>query len=101
MATKDDSDTKRLADFGNIHNAAAILKLDDVEGQELTITGFTMAKGDFGAYAMIYAFNEDKEDLTITTGATLILEALKDVKAQELFPVKATFKKRGKTWICD
>lgn len=95
------AEVRRLAAYGSIPSALLVRTLEDVEGVELTITDFTLDKGDFGQYAYIYATDLNGELYTIRTGAFLILGALKDAKEQGALPVVATFKKRGQTWMCD
>lgn len=77
------------------------MSIDDVEGLQLNIKGYTEQKGDFGVYAMIYAVDPNGVDIVIRTGARLILAALRGAKENDAFPVETTFKKRGLAWICE
>lgn len=91
----------RLASFGGIHAGSDTVPIDDVEGLELNVKDFTIQKGDFGVYAMIYVTDPNGEDLTVRTGAKLILAALQEAKKAGALPVLATFKKRGLAWIAE
>lgn len=92
---------KRLVDFGDIHGSTEIKKIDEVEGLELTIKDFTEAQGEMGVYAFIYCVNPAGDEITVMTGASLILGALRDAKTQGMLPVDAIFKKRGRAWIAE
>jgi hypothetical protein len=91
----------RLSEFGEINPEGETISIDDVEGLQLTIKGYTEQKGDFGVYAMIYAIDPNGNDIVVRTGARLILAALRGAKEHEAFPVTTCFKKRGLAWICD
>jgi hypothetical protein len=95
------AEPKRLSSFGGIHSGDETVPIDDVEGLELLIKDFQLQKGDFGVYAFIYATDPNGMDITVRTGAHLIVEALQDAKKQSALPVYATFKKRGLAWICE
>jgi hypothetical protein len=94
-------ESKRLSSFGGIHAGDETLPIDEVEGLELEIKDFTLQKGDFGVYAFIYAKDPNGQEITVRTGAKLIIAALQDAKKQDALPVLATFKKRGLAWICE
>lgn len=91
----------KLSEYGSINSSKNVKKMDEVEGKPLTIEGFSTVEGDYGEYAMIKVKDAEGSEFTVMTGASLIIEALEDVKAKNAFPVDATFIKRGRAWICD
>jgi len=75
--------------------------LDDIAGVEVTITGAGFGNGDFGEYAMIDVVNPEGETMNIQTSAMMVLDALRHAMEAQAFPLLATFKKRGRTWIME
>ncbi len=89
----------RLSSFGDIQTQSDILTIDQVEGEDLTIKSYVTAKGSFGYYAIMHVTRADGSEASVSTGAKLIMTALKEAKDAGAFPVEAQFVKRNKTWI--
>lgn len=90
---------KRLSDFGDIQAKSDILTIDQVEGEDLTIDSYVTAKGSFGLYAIMHVTRADGSKVSVSTGASLIMKALKEAKDVNAFPIQAQFARRNKTWI--
>jgi len=89
----------RLAQYGTIDRNAIAERLDDIADREVTILGFRVAEGDFGEYAFVDITDESGEKHTVMTGASFVLDALKDAQAKKAFPLNARFTKKGRTWV--
>ena len=92
------TDVKRLAQYGTLHKEKPDYdRLEDVAGHEVVITEVQWFEGDYGEYVIMTVVDGD-DTIKVRTGATLIVDALTDVVAQEALPVAATFVRRGRTW---
>jgi hypothetical protein len=89
----------RLSEYGTIDRSTRGKRLEDVAGIELVITDFRLAKGSFGEYAFVDCQDVGGEKFTLVTGATFVLDALKDAKAKGGLPVSAKFVKSGRAWV--
>jgi hypothetical protein len=89
----------RLSEFGTIDRSMRGKRLEDVAGIELVITDFRLTKGSFGEYAFVDCQDVDGEKFTLVTGATFVLDALKDAKTKNALPVTAKFVKSGRAWM--
>ena len=89
---------RRLGVYGTLSKEPPdYLRIEDIEHQEVTITGVEFTRGDYGEYAM-FTIATPEGERKVRSGAKLVVDALKDAQAQEAFPVVAFFKKHGRTW---
>jgi hypothetical protein len=88
----------RLSEFYSRKPLTDAKKLDEVAGQELKIVGVTFGESQYGEYALIKAYNDAGEELTIITSAYYVLLALHKAEEKHEYPILATFFKDGKAW---
>ena len=91
----------RLSEYGTLDRTERALRLDEIADQDVTITDFRLAEGDFGEYAFINVTTETGENVTVITGGMFVIDALKDAKAQKAFPLQAKFHRSGRAWVFD
>jgi hypothetical protein len=89
----------RLADYGTPLSDLPVQNLEDVEGQELTLTDAHLVEGKYGTYTFITANNAEGEVFQIMTGGSFVVEAIKKVIEAKAFPVEVTFVKKGRAWL--
>ena len=77
------------------------LRLDDIEGQAVTITDVEFSSGGFGTYITMTVVNKDGEVFDVMTGAKLVVDAIEHAFEGEHFPCEATFIRRGRTWLIE
>jgi len=92
---------KRLSDYGMLKEGSDTLRLGDIEGQDVVVNSATIHQGDKGEFVVMKVSLPDGAEVTVVTGGFLILDAIKAVKAEEGFPLGATFSKSGRTWVCE
>lgn len=93
---KDDS-VKRLTDYGTLHKEAPdYLMVDDILRQEVVITAAEFHLGEFDRYVIMTVVLGD-EEVKVRTGGKFVVDALDDVVANDAFPVRTTFVKRGRS----
>jgi hypothetical protein len=62
------------------------VKIKDLVGDEITITGFKVKRGKFGKFPVVSAVDADGDEIQIQAGNHLI-ERLEDLEELDLFPV--------------
>ena len=77
------------------------LRIQDIAGIPVTITGVRFNTGQFGPYAVMTVVKDGGETFDVMTSAMLVLDALEHASVAEAFPVEATFSLKGKTWVID
>lgn len=87
---------KRLAEFASPQSGKGYVKIDEVLGQELTITDVEFREGDYGPYCVFQANDEVGNVYTVASGSAKVVEALTKAVEAEALPVSARFAKRGK-----
>lgn len=75
------------------------LHLEDLEGEEVTITAVRFTTGDHGPYCIMSILREGGECVEIQTSGMLVLDALEHAEQAEAFPCTASFAKSGRTWV--
>lgn len=65
-------------------------KLSEYVDQRIVVTGFVLKDGQYGEYAVITAVNSEGEEITISSGGTVVLPQLKKLKELEAFPCEIT-----------
>lgn len=96
---KGEKDMARLADFGKIDRGAVSEPIDSVLGLELTIEHAEVRKGNYGEFVLMTCVDKRGTTHHVSTGAFLIVDAIKDALDQDAFPLNARFEKRGRTYI--
>ncbi len=91
----------KLADFGNMAEAKTLTSMSDIADEPVSVLGFTLARGEHGVYVTMKIKRSNAEVCTVRTASAAIIQALKEVKAKNAFPVEATFVLHGKTWLCE
>jgi hypothetical protein len=91
----------RLSSFGTLGITGEPVSIEDVAGIELTITDFAERKGEFGEFLAIQAHDADDVEYLIVTGASLIVEALREAKQKHSLPVEAKFVRKGRVWLAE
>ncbi len=92
---------KRLSDYRTIDPSERGKSLDTILNAEVTVKDFRLTKGQFGNYAFIDIVTANGEPMTVTTGGIYVMDALVHAKEEEAFPLKATFKKEGRSYIVE
>ena len=77
------------------------LRLENIEGQAVTITAVEFSSGSFGAYLTMMVVDGEGEVLDVMTGAKLVVDALENAVETEALPCEAKFVRRGRTWIIE
>ena len=90
---------KKLRSYARRQDEGGPLRLDDIEGQVVTIHSAEYRTGDFGDYALLAVVLPGGEHVEVMTGAALVLDALKNAQEEGGFPCDATFMKKGRTWV--
>jgi len=88
----------RLNDFGALSKDSNVEKLEDVEGQDLQLTDARLTTGDFGEFAILQLIDSTGKPHTITTGAFLVLDAVKGWLDSDRQPADVVFTRKGRTW---
>jgi len=91
----------KLLDHAHKQAEGVPLRLDNIEGQLVTITGVDFTSGSFGPYMTMNVVNTDGEVLDVMTGAKLVLDAIENAIDADALPCEATFVRRGKTWLIE
>lgn len=91
----------RLAEFLPYNINATASRLDDVAGKEVMVTDFRLEEGQYGEYAFVDLVGEDGQMVTVITGASAVLEALKAAKDAMALPCPAKFVRKGRKWIIE
>ena len=92
---------RRLAEYLPPEASLRYHRIDDIAGQEITITGVEFRDGNFGQYAVIRAHDGQGKPVVVATGAKVVLAALLAVKEQGGFPVAARFVRDGRRWVVE
>ena len=77
------------------------LRLENIEGQAVTITSVEFSSGSFGAYLTMTVISGNGEALDVMTGAKLVVDALENAVENEALPCEAKFVRRGRTWLIE
>jgi len=77
------------------------LRLENIEGQPVTITAVEFSSGSFGAYLTMTVVDTDDEALDIMTGAKLVVDAVENAVEDGDLPCEAKFVRRGRTWLIE
>jgi len=77
------------------------LRLENIEGQAVTITAVEFSSGAFGAYLTMTVVDNDGEALDVMTGAKLVVDALENAVEMASLPCEAKFVRRGRTWLIE
>ena len=91
----------RLADFGNMAEAKTLVTMADLENEDILINSFTQARGEHGSYVTMKITRAEGDIATVRTASAYIIQALREAKAKNAFPVAATFTLHGKTWLVE
>lgn len=89
----------RLIDHAQKQAEGLPLRLDDIEGQEVTVNKVRWNSGNFGPYCVMEVINAAGEIIDVMTSAMLVLDALEHAEQAEALPAEAMFTRRGRTWI--
>lgn len=73
-------------------------RLEDIQEQEVTITGVRWLTGNYGPYCVFSTVDSNGEMREIMTSAFLVTDALENADKEKAFPCKATFTRKGRTW---
>jgi hypothetical protein len=92
-------DKTRLSGYGKLDRNATAARLDDIAGQEVTVTGFRVAPGKYGDFAFLDVVLATGESLLVMSGGMFVLDALIDAKNADAFPLQVSFHKKGKAWM--
>lgn len=87
----------KLSDFGNF-KYKTVVKMEEVEGKEITIDKVSFSNGEFGRMAIMRVTLEDGELCTIMTSSDLITSALEEAAKENVLPLQVTFVKDGRMW---
>jgi len=91
----------RLYDHASKQAEGLPLRLDNIEGQEVTIESVRWNTGNFGPYAVMTLEMPNGEEADVMTSAMLVIDALQNAEDADAFPCQATFKRNGRTWIIE
>jgi len=97
-ATKRGLDMPRLTNYGTLDRDNSTEALDDVVGLELEISSVEVRNGNFGEYVRFQATDGRGREHTVSTGAFLVVDALKDAAEKGALPLNARFFKKGRTY---
>jgi len=73
-------------------------RLDNIEGQEVTVNSVRWSSGGFGPYCVMEIVTAEGEVLDIMTSAMLVMDALEHAEQEGAFPSPAKFVRVGRTW---
>jgi len=90
-----------LSSYGNFHSAQQFLSLTDIEGETVVINRFKLVDGNYGTYARMEVTLSDGQNVLVSTGARLIMDALRAAEKDNAFPVTAKFTHSGRAWVCE
>jgi len=91
----------KLLDHAHKQAEGVPLRLDNIEGEPVTVTDVEFSSGSFGAYMTMKVVNKDGEVLDVMTGAKLVLDAIENAVDADALPCEATFVRRGRTWLIE
>lgn len=91
----------RLVDHALRQAEGLPLRLDDIEGKEVTITAVRFNSGEHGPYCCMTTVNEDGEVIEVMTSAMLVLDAMENAEKADAFPLDAKFTKPKRTWMIE
>lgn len=91
----------RLLDHAHKQAEGVPLRLEDIEGEEVTVTSVEFSSGNFGPYMTMEVVNEDGEVLDVMTGAKLVVDAIENAVEADALPCEAKFVRRGRTWLIE
>ncbi len=74
-------------------------RLEDIEGQEVTIVDVNFSTGTFGPYLTMVVVTANGEEIDVMTGAKLVVDALEHATEDNDLPCGATFTRKGRTWV--
>lgn len=96
-----EGEERRLADFTEPYDGPTSLHITDILGEEVTVKGGTFRMGKHGEYALIHITRANEEAAEVITGGMVVIEALKKAAAMKAFPLRATFRMAGKTYVIE
>jgi hypothetical protein len=99
--TEAKKERKSLGSYAGANMVDVPMHIEDVIGKPLTILGARLAKGQNGEFAFMDIAFKSGDVAKLTCGGMFVVEALKQVIAEEGFPVDVTFRMRGRTIIFD
>ena len=88
----------KLSTFTDVWTNAPVVKMDDIDGQEITIIEFTPAVGRFGEYLRVKCKREDDDLFFVNVSAPNVMKALKAARMKRALPVTAVFTKVENVW---
>ena len=91
----------RLVDHALKQAEGVPLRLEDIEGQDVTVTAVEFTSGSFGPYMTMTVVNKDGEALDVMTGAKLVVDAMENAVEADALPCDAKFVRRGRTWLVE
>ena len=91
----------RLVDHALKQAEGVPLRLENIEGQEVTIQSVEFSSGSFGPYMTMQVIVEGGEVLDVMTGAKLVLDAIENAVDADALPCEAKFVRRGRTWLVE
>ena len=91
----------RLVDHAHKQAEGVPLRLENIEGLEVTVTEVEFTSGNFGPYMTMKVVNAEGEILDVMTGATLVLDAMENAVDVDALPCEAKFVRRGRTWLVE
>jgi hypothetical protein len=91
----------KLADYGNMKEAATLTAMQDIEGEPVKVLSFVIARGNYGKYVTMKIQREGGEVTSVRTASSAIQAALIEAKAKGALPVEATFVQHGRTWLAE
>lgn len=91
----------RLVDHALKQAEGVPLRLEDIEGQEVTVTDVMFTSGAFGPYMTMTVVNAEGEALDVMTGAKLVVDAMENAVDADALPCEAKFVRRGRTWLVE
>jgi len=91
----------RLVTHAALQNTGMYERMEDIAGQEVTITDAEFGEGERGEYVTITAFDEQKEVHEVRTYAMFIIDALKNAVDAGALPVMAKFSRHGRVWLVE
>lgn len=92
---------KRLIDHALKQAEGVPLRLPDIEGQEVTVTGVEFTSGGYGPYMTMTVVDKDGQSLDVMTGAKLVMDAIENAVELDALPLLAKFYRRGNAWLIE
>jgi len=91
----------RLVDHAKRQLEGLPARLEDLNEQEVTVTGVRWLSGNYGPYCVLETVDSNGEIQEVMTSAFLVMDALENADKEKAFPLTAKFVRKGRTWTIE